>query len=75
MSAPDLDLELWQDARPVEAPDKAVHIVCCDPNKAVCGAVVTKAVPDGTEVDCRLCALADDNDLPCSHPECWGADE
>ena len=64
---------------PVDADDREVHIVCCNPNQAVCGADVSDAdgwLPDvADDVTCLLCAIADAEDLPCGDPECWGADE
>ena len=47
--------------------DRPVHVVCCDPDTAVCGANVSGQdwVPNSTETTCRLCALVEAEDLPC----------
>lgn len=49
------------------APRLVVHVVCCDPNTALCGHDCSRGedVPDETAVDCRLCALAEQADMPC----------
>lgn len=58
-----------EQAAPVDRP---VHVVCCDPNEALCGTNVAglDAMPDDAEVTCQLCALAYANDLPCANPRC-----
>ncbi|WFE41920.1 hypothetical protein [Micromonospora sp. WMMD998] len=52
--------------------DRPVHVVCCDPNEALCGTNVSAllGVPDDVEPTCVLCALAYANGLPCANPEC-----
>ena len=56
---------------PVAVPtDRPVHVVCCDPNEALCGASVRQDVPDAAEVTCRLCSIAYEEDLPCANPRC-----
>ncbi|MEW2442818.1 hypothetical protein [Micromonospora marina] len=69
MSAP-----LTEPAPEVVAADRPVHVVCCDPNEALCGTNVAglDAMPDDAEVTCQLCALAYANDLPCANPRCAG---
>ena len=56
-----------------------VHLVCCDPDIAICG----EPVPDETtdwvadwaeDEDCVMCAYMCDNGLPCSIPGCPGGD-
>jgi hypothetical protein len=52
--------------------DQPVHVVCCDPNEALCGTNVSshRDVPAATETTCVLCALAEANHLPCANPSC-----
>ncbi|AYF29274.1 hypothetical protein CSH63_17740 [Micromonospora tulbaghiae] len=54
------------------AADRPVHVVCCDPHEALCGANVAARpyTPDEVEPTCALCALAYANDLPCANPRC-----
>ena len=54
------------------APDRPVHVVCCDPNEALCGTDVSalNVAPDEDEVTCPLCAIAYEEDLPCANPRC-----
>jgi hypothetical protein len=49
-----------------------VHVVCCDPDLAVCGSDRTGLpfLPDDAPVDCPLCALVDADNLPCDAPGC-----
>ncbi|MEV4271968.1 hypothetical protein [Micromonospora aurantiaca (nom. illeg.)] len=49
-----------------------MHVVCCDPNEALCGTNVAahSYVPAGAETTCQLCAIAEANDLPCANPNC-----
>lgn len=48
------------------------HLICCDPDVALCGEDVSD-VPfrelRANEVLCPLCKLAEDEDYPC--PGCW----
>lgn len=50
--------------------DDAVHVVCCDPDMALCGTPVPGGnwVAVTTPTDCPLCALAED--MPCGNPDC-----
>lgn len=52
--------------------DDTVHLVCCDPDVALCGDVVSNHgwTATDTETDCYLCAVAEANDLPCGDPNC-----
>ena len=54
------------------AADRPVHVVCCDPNEALCGADVSalQVMPDEAELTCQLCAIAYEEDLPCANPTC-----
>ena len=58
---------------PVAVPtDRPVHVVCCDPNEALCGANVAalQVMPDDVELTCPLCAIAYAEGLPCANPSC-----
>ena len=51
---------------------ESVHVVCCNPDLGMCGTPVPGddwVVPT-TPVDCKLCAIAEDENLPCGDPEC-----
>ena len=54
------------------AADRPVHVICCDPNEALCGTNVNalNVAPDEAEVTCQLCAIAYAEDLPCANPSC-----
>ena len=50
------------------------HLYCCDPDTALCGLDVSGYAdnPDDDAPLCPLCALADDEGLPCPVPGCEG---
>lgn len=52
--------------------DRPVHVVCCNDDVALCGADVANrpVLPDDTDVTCRICEIAYEEDLPCGNPEC-----
>ena len=50
--------------------DELIHVVCCDPDVAMCGMDVSgyRWVPHDEPATCELCAIAYEEDLPC--PKC-----
>jgi len=53
-------------------PDRYVHLYCCNPDLALCGADLTHGVDRPhlpTAATCPMCALIEDLDAPCS-PTC-----
>lgn len=60
--------------RPPEDPD-VDHLVCCDPDTAICGADVSdlppprEGIPAGAEL-CELCLIAVENGLGCTSADC-----
>lgn len=56
--------------------DDIQHLVCCDPNTALCGLDVTDLgwtdMPE--QNDCPLCVVVDDTNTYCTHPACPGVE-
>lgn len=46
-----------------------VHLVCCNPKRALCGTVITGAEDDGP-VTCSPCDLIDEHGSPCGGRFC-----
>jgi hypothetical protein len=55
------------DSQPVPLNDRTTHVICCDPNTALCGLNVSEEpeVPEGTGHDCIVCL--DLEEQPCPH--------
>jgi hypothetical protein len=64
-----------QDAAPSRGGSPEVcHLWCCDENVAMCGLDISgeRYDLDGEDPDCPLCAIADEEGLPCPVPGCRG---
>jgi hypothetical protein len=70
-------LERPRPTPPVAGADP-IHLFCCDEDIAMCGADLTdqdvQERDDDTPV-CPMCALVEDEGLPCPVPECPGDDK
>ncbi|QLQ37958.1 hypothetical protein [Micromonospora robiginosa] len=67
MTAPTVD-----DGQAATTAGQPIHVTCCDPIEALCGAIVVGRpdAADDAEVTCQLCAIAFANVLPCANPAC-----
>lgn len=51
---------------------KPTHLVCCDPDRALCGVDLStgRDLPDATVLDCDLCYLLDEHGASCGGRFC-----
>jgi hypothetical protein len=58
-----------------DATGDVIHLWCCDENISMCGLDITdepEVQPEEDEVLCPMCALVEDEGLPCPAPGCPG---